>query len=86
MKAAVVPAANALTQASHARTHAQGYFGDKRMTDDNFRDLHGDGHRWFNTGDIVEYDRRLETLKPIDRLKNFVKLANSVFVRCVLLL
>lgn len=58
-----------------------GYFNDKDATDANFSvrdDI--DGEIWYNTGDIVEYNRITEELHVIDRHKNIVKLAQSVFV------
>jgi long-chain acyl-CoA synthetase len=36
--------------------------------------------RWFRTGDIVEIDRNLGTIKIIDRKKDLVKLMNGEFV------
>jgi fatty acid CoA ligase FadD9 len=58
-----------------------GYFNDKENTEENFKvrdDL--DGEIWYNTGDIVEYNSETEELRVIDRHKNIVKLAQSVFV------
>ncbi len=43
----------------------KGYFGDEALTNDSFRDLDGDGRRWFNTGDVVEYDRRLVSISRV---------------------
>lgn len=57
-----------------------GYFHDESNTNANFKDLFGDGRLWFNTGDIVEYERKTERLTVLDRAKNFVKLSNAVFV------
>ncbi len=59
---------------------ASGYFNDDANTSANFRDIYNDRRMWFNTGDVVEYDERMETITVLDRAKNFVKLSNAVFV------
>ncbi len=59
---------------------ATGYFHDEANTSANFKDIHGDKRMWFNTGDIVQYCSKKETLVVIDRAKNHVKLSNAVFV------
>eukprot|EP00048_Salpingoeca_helianthica_P023335 m.23699 g.23699 ORF g.23699 m.23699 type:complete len:1206 (+) comp8561_c0_seq1:1327-4944(+) len=64
----------------HTPTMSTGYHGDEAATALNFKDIHGDGVLWFNTGDIVEYDPRLNDLIVIDRKKNFIKLSTSLFV------
>lgn len=37
----------------------QGYFGDSALTSAAFKDLDGDGRRWFNTGEhkLLEFAR-----------------------------
>lgn len=64
----------------HTPSMALGYHGDVATTAANFQDIKHDGRLWFNTGDIVQFDPRLNDLVVIDRKKNFIKLAQSVFV------
>jgi thioester reductase-like protein len=58
-----------------AMLRSGGYFDDANSTASNFDD---DG--FFNSGDIVEYDAETQRITVLDRTKNFVKLAQSVFV------
>lgn len=58
-----------------------GYFKRPVETQESFfTDPHDPDKRWFRTGDIVEVDRRLGTIKIIDRKKDLVKLMNGEFV------
>lgn len=38
---------------AHSKDLTLGYFGDTEKTNSVFKDIFGDGRRWFNTGDIV---------------------------------
>jgi fatty acid CoA ligase FadD9 len=60
---------------------ALGYFNNESATETNFRirdDV--DGERWYNTGDIVEYNYETDALRVIDRYGNITKLAQSCYV------
>jgi len=49
----------------HTSRVAAGYYREAEKTNESFRDIFNDGRVWFNTGDIVQYDKRLETLRVI---------------------
>lgn len=58
-----------------------GYFRREAETRESFfADDQDPDKRWFRTGDIVEVDQKLGTIKIIDRKKDLVKLMNGEFV------
>ena len=58
-----------------------GYFKREEETRECFyTDQKDPSIRWFRTGDIVEVDKKLGTIKIIDRKKDLVKLMNGEFV------